>query len=273
MNLKQTKFVKIVADFYATHGRHDLPWRQTHDPYKILVSEIMLQQTQVARVITKYDEFLRLFPTVQSLAQAPLGAVLTAWQGLGYNRRAKMLHQCAETIVDEYKGVWPTGIATLRSLPGIGPYTAGAVAAFAFSIPSTIIETNVRTVYLHHFFSNQSDVPDAALLPIITATLDHDDPRSWYYALMDYGSHLKLTIGNKNTQSKHYTKQSKFAGSDRQIRGAIIRTLSTSNTGATLASLTKELPDTDTPRLLVQLQKLIDEHMIEKVGRAYQLPK
>ncbi len=273
MTKKQEAFVKTVTDFYTTNGRHDLPWRQTHEPYKILVSEIMLQQTQVARVITKYDEFLRLFPTVQSLAKAPLGAVLTAWQGLGYNRRAKMLHQCARTIVDEYKGDWPTDIATLRSLPGIGPYTAGAVAAFAFSIPSTIIETNVRTVYLHHFFSNQSDVPDTALLPIITATLDHDDPRSWYYALMDYGSHLKQTIGNKNTQSKHYTKQSKFAGSDRQIRGAIIRALSATDGGVILTNIAKQISSTDTDRLQGQLTKLLAEQMVEKVGSKYQLPK
>lgn len=273
MNHKQQAFIATVTTFYTAHGRHDLPWRHTRDPYTILVSEIMLQQTQVTRVINKYSDFLKLFPTAQSLAQAPLGAVLTAWQGLGYNRRAKLLHQCAQTIVGEYQGCWPQDIATLRSLPGIGPYTAGAVAAFAFSIPSTIIETNVRTVYLHHFFPKGTDIPDTALLPIITATLDHDDPRSWYYALMDYGSHLKQTIGNKNTQSKHYTKQSKFAGSDRQIRGAIIRTLSTTTTGVTLARLTQQVVTAEPERLRAQLTKLISEQMVQKVGARYQLPK
>lgn len=273
MNQKHKAFVTIIKKFYTTNGRHDLPWRQTHNPYKILVSEIMLQQTQVARVITKYDEFLSQFPTVQSLATAPLGAVLTLWQGLGYNRRAKMLHACAQTIVNEYNGVWPRDIATLRTLSGIGPYTAGAVAAFAFLVPSTIIETNVRTVYIHHFFPNDTEVPDSALLPIITATLDHDDPRSWYYALMDYGSHLKQTIGNKNTQSKHYVKQSKFAGSDRQIRGAIIRALSKANQVLTSSQLINEVKESDTARLEVQLQKLISEKMVEKVGTMYRLPK
>ncbi|MBY0538326.1 A/G-specific adenine glycosylase [Patescibacteria group bacterium] len=273
MNLKQKAFVTTIKKFYTTNGRHDLPWRHTHDPYRILVSEIMLQQTQVARVITKYDEFLNRFPTVQSLATAPLGAVLTLWQGLGYNRRAKMLHECAKTIVNEYNGVWPRDIATLRSLPGIGPYTAGAVAAFAFNVSSTIIETNIRTVYLHHFFPQGTDVPDAALLPIITATLDNTDPRSWYYALMDYGSHLKQTIGNKNTQSKHYSKQSKFFGSDRQIRGAIIRALSSKNTSITFSNILKEISSADQERLRVQLTKLISEKMVEKVGARYQLPQ
>ena len=273
MTKKQSVFVETVKNFYTAWGRHDLPWRQTHDPYKILVSEVMLQQTQVVRVMAKYEEFLSLFPTVDSLAQAPLGAVLTLWQGLGYNRRAKLLHACAQTVVREYKGVWPRDITLLRSLPGIGPYTAGAVAAFAFSIPSTIIETNVRTVYLHHFYPDETNVSDALLLPIIKATLDQTDPRSWYYALMDYGSHLKQTVGNKNTQSKHYTKQSKFEGSDRQIRGAIIRALSLKNTGVTLANILKEISSTDPERLRVQLAKLLAEKMVEKVGARYQLPK
>ncbi len=273
MNQKQRAFVTLVQKFYATQGRHDLPWRQTHDPYKILVSEIMLQQTQVSRVISKYAEFLKTFPTVQSLARSPLGVVLSAWQGLGYNRRAKMLHQCAQTIVGEYSGMWPQDISTLRSLPGIGPYTAGAVAAFAFNIPSTIIETNVRSVYLHHFFPTDTNVPDASLLPIIAATLDAEDPRSWYYALMDYGSHLKQTIGNKSKQSKHYIKQSKFAGSDRQIRGAIIRTLTKAPAGVTLAYLSKEHNTTEIARLKSQLQKLVIEAMVEKVGSRYRLPQ
>ncbi len=273
MTKKQQAFVDTVKKFYTAHGRHDLPWRQTHDPYKILVSEVMLQQTQVARVIPKYAEFLSLFPTVQALAEAPLGAVLTVWQGLGYNRRAKLLHLCAQAIIREYKGEWPYDIATLKSLPGIGPYTAGAVAAFAFSMPSTIIETNIRTVYLQHFFPDETAVPDSLLLPVITSTLDQANPRDWYYAVMDYGSHLKQTIGNKNTQSKHYTKQSKFVGSDRQIRGAIIRTLSQAKTSFTLPVLTKQLGAIEPERLTHQLQKLVTENMVQKVGSRYGLPQ
>jgi A/G-specific adenine glycosylase len=272
MSVKQQKFILTVKKFYTENGRHDLPWRQTTDPYRILVSEIMLQQTQVARVVVKYKEFLQLFPTVEVLAKAPLGAVLSAWQGLGYNRRAKMLHHCAQTIVSDYNGQWPTDITILKSLPGIGPYTASAVGAFAFNIPSTLIETNVRTVYIYHFFKNSIDVTDAQLLPIITDTLDYSDPRSWYYALMDYGSHLKQAIGNKNKQSKHYTKQSKFAGSDRQVRGAIIRTLSQEATGLTLSQIKKNNPDLLPEKFKPQLDQLLKENMVTKTGPKYTLP-
>lgn len=263
----------MVKDFHVAHGRHDLPWRQTHDPYRILVSEIMLQQTQVARVMPKYETFLDTFPTVEALAQAPLGAVLSLWQGLGYNRRAKLLHECAQVVQREYGGVFPSDEATLRTLPGIGPYTASAVLAFAFNTPTVLIETNVRTVYLHHFFPKGTAVPDSALLPIIAATLDTKNPRAWYAAVMDYGSYLKQTIGNKSKQSKHYAKQSKFAGSDRQIRGAIIRALSNTKSGLTIASLTKELSPIAPERIQTPLQKLIGEEMVQKVGNRYCLPQ
>ncbi len=272
MNKKQQAFVSTVNTFYKQHGRHDLPWRHTSDPYHILVSEIMLQQTQVARVIPKYEGFLKTFPTVEVLAKAPLGAVLSAWQGLGYNRRAKMLHECAQSLVSDYAGVWPAEFHTLKSLPGIGAYTASAVLAFAFNKATPLIETNVRTVYLYHFFSKKIDVPDKELMPIIEATLTTKNPRDWYYALMDYGSFLKQTVGNKNTQSKQYTKQSVFKGSDRQIRGAIIRTLSKHSGGLTLATLTKQNNELDGVRIPVHLAKLVSEGMVVKRGAQYLLP-
>ena len=272
MTKKQQAFVSTVNTFYKQHGRHDLPWRQTHDPYTILVSEIMLQQTQVVRVIAKYELFLKTFPTIQSLANTPLGTVLSVWQGLGYNRRAKMLHLCAQAIVSDYKGQWPHDLITLQSLPGIGAYTASALLAFAFKVATPLIETNVRTVYLHHFFPHQSNVPDKELLSIIEATLDTKNTRDWYYALMDYGSYLKQTLGNNNIQSTHYTKQSIFKGSDRQIRGTIIRTLTTNRDGFTLVTLIKQQAPTDPNRLKTQLTNLIKEGLVEKTARRYSLP-
>ncbi len=223
MNSAQKAFVQTVKGHYKKQGRHELPWRLTTDAYSIAVSEIMLQQTQVDRVIPKYTAFLQKFPTVQKLAKAPLSEVLGMWSGLGYNRRAKFLHQMAQAVVNDYKGKFPTQYDDLKKLPGIGPYTAGAISAFAFNQAVPIIETNIRTVYLHHFFKHKSDISDAALHKIIEKTLDTKNPRVWYWALMDYGSHLKSTGIKNNAKSKHYTKQSKFEGSKRQIRGTIMR--------------------------------------------------
>lgn len=223
MHQAERVFIQTVKNYYKKYGRHDLPWRKTADPYKIVVSEIMLQQTQVERVIPKYRAFLKLFPTAHVLAQAPLGAVLHAWSGLGYNRRAKYLQQMAQSIVTEHKGKFPTTIEGFQKLPGIGPYTAGAIYAFAYNKPVPMIETNIRTVYIHHFFPTKKFVSDKDLMKVIEQTLDTKNPREWYWALMDYGSYLKSTGVKNNAKSKHYTKQSKFEGSKRQIRGAIMR--------------------------------------------------
>lgn len=155
----EKKFVKTVWEHYQRHGRRSLPWRRTKNPYYILVSEIMLQQTQVDRVIPKYTSFLKQF-TVKRLSEASLGDVLREWQGLGYNRRAKLLHQCAIQIGNEYKGKFPKTHAELMKLPGIGHYTAGAIMAFAYNSPVPIIETNIRTVFIHHFFHDATDISD-----------------------------------------------------------------------------------------------------------------
>lgn len=272
MNAREQKFVTTVYTYYSEHGRHTLPWRKTHAPYRIVIAEIMLQQTQVERVIPKYKQFLKLFPSVQALAAAPLGEVLVAWQGLGYNRRAKMLHSCAQVLVTTLKGKWPLTHAGLVALPGIGPYTASAILAFAFNIPTPLIETNVRTVYLHHFFPWENDVPDSALLPIIERTLDQKDPRSWYAALMDYGTHLKATVGNKSRASKHHTSQSTFAGSDREIRGAIVRLLS-QLTALSIKEIKKKLDQFEGARIETQLVKLQSEGMVQKLGTTFSLPK
>ena len=216
----------MVMRYWHRHGRHDLPWRRTTDPYRILVSEVMLQQTQVIRVIDFYRSFLRAFPSFRALARATPASVMRVWQGLGYNRRALMLLRCAKVAADEYKGKLPDDYEALRALPGIGPYTAGAVLAFAFDRPVPVIETNIRRVYLHHFFPKRRKVPDSDILPIVIRhSLSVSSPMDWYSALMDYGSWLATQAENPNTRSKHYTRQSAFEGSQRQLRGAVVRVL------------------------------------------------
>lgn len=218
-----TKFRKHIYDYYRKSGRHDLPWRKTHDPYKILVSEIMLQQTQVPRVLKKYEEFLNTFPTAATLAKASVAEVLKIWQGLGYNRRALHLKRVCETIIQEHSGKFPQTAQELESLPGIGQSTRGAIMAFAFGIPTVFIETNIRAIYIHHFFPHKKKVSDKELLPLIEKTLDTKNPRDWYYALMDYGVHLKQTLPNPSRKSAHHTKQSTFKGSNREIRSKILK--------------------------------------------------
>lgn len=270
MNKIDQAFTKTVWEWYAANGRHGLPWRQTTDPYCILVSEIMLQQTQVDRVIPKYEAFLRQFPTVAQLAAAPLATVLVQWQGLGYNRRAKYLHDCAKVVVAEYAGHFPQCEATLRSLPGIGPYTAGAMLAFAFDRGVPIIETNIRTVFIHHYFSQVSLVADKAILAVVTRTLPESAVREWYYALMDYGSFLKRSGMGQLHKSVHYKKQTVFAGSRRQLRGGIIRILTTQHR-ASKNDLQTKLRDFSGAQLETQLQQLIVEGLIVLSGRRYHL--
>jgi len=190
-----------------------------------MVSEVMLQQTQVERVIAKYADFIRQFPTPAALARAPVNGVLAAWQGLGYNRRALSLKACALEIVSRHAGAVPRCHAKLMALPGIGPATATAICVFAFNQPLVLIETNIRTVYIHHFFQAARNVRDADLAPLIEQTLDRRNPRQWYNALMDYGTLLKKLHGNPGRKSAHYARQATFRGSDREIRGLIIKVL------------------------------------------------
>jgi A/G-specific adenine glycosylase len=221
-------FRATVYGHFEAHGR-SFPWRDTRDPYEILVSEVMLQQTQTSRVLPKYREFLTQFPDFDHLARSPLKAVLTTWQGLGYNRRARALKECAERVMSEHRGRLPETSAELMALPGIGPYTAGALMAFAHGVPSVIIETNIRTVFLHEFFSESpSLVHDREIRPLIELTLDTAQPRTWYYALMDYGSHLKSCGRGLNQKSAAYRRQTPFRGSRREIRGRIIALLTCS---------------------------------------------
>ena len=222
MSPKQIRdFQKLVWGFYKANGR-DFVWRRTTNPYHIVVSEIMLQQTQTSRVAEKFPEFLKKFPTFKTLAASTPAEVILVWQGLGYNRRALFLRELARTVVSEYKGKLPQDPEELIKLPGIGKNTAGSVAAFAFNAPTVFIETNIRSVFLHHFFPGQTNIPDSDLIPLIAASVHQDNPREWYWALMDLGVFIKKSQPNPSRASKHHTKQSKFIGSKRQVRGAIL---------------------------------------------------
>ncbi|MBS9778134.1 MAG: A/G-specific adenine glycosylase [Gammaproteobacteria bacterium] len=223
MTHEHQQFYDTIVTYYREHGRHTLPWRIDMSPYKVLVSEIMLQQTQVERVIPFFERWMTEFPTWKDLAHAQQSRVLTLWKGLGYNSRALRLQKLAQIVTTEYNQQLPHDFKELCALPGIGNYTAAAVRAFAFNLYSPLIETNVRRVFIHHFFSDQENVKDCDILHIINEIGEVENPRLWYAALMDYGSTLpKVIKTNPNRKSKHYSKQSKFEGSNRQIRGAIL---------------------------------------------------
>ncbi len=252
-----------------THYRRqarDLPWRATTDPYRILVSEIMLQQTQVPRVREKYALFLTAFPTLAALARAPLARVLQSWQGLGYNRRALLLHRLAQQVTAA-DGVLPATPEKLMALPGIGPATAAAICAYAYNRPVVYIETNIRAVFIHEFFGGRSGISDAQLLPLVAQGLDRRNPRRWYNALMDYGTQLKARHGNPARRSAHHVRQTRFAGSDRQVRGGILRHLLADGPqpAARLAAALAEPP----ARVRRLLATLVREGMLTRCGSAY----
>lgn len=229
-------FQEKILCFYEQQGRQ-FAWRSTKNPYHILVSEFMLQQTQTYRVEPKYEQFLRTFPKIQDCANAPLSDILVLWQGLGYNRRAKYLHQTTKIVLEQYDGVIPCDPSLLSKLPGIGAYTAAAVCTFSFNKPFVFIETNIRTVFINEFFRDPTmKIHDKEIIPLIEKTLPTENPREWYYALMDYGTFLKKTGKNPSIHSVHYTKQSTFKGSKREIRGMIIKIL-TQHTLITKANL------------------------------------
>jgi A/G-specific adenine glycosylase len=253
-------FKKKIWTHYLAHGRHDLPWRTKTSAYRILISEMMLQQTQVSRVIPKFKEFMRTFPT---------SAVLGAWQGLGYNRRAKFLHATAKIS----QGRYPKTVAGLVQLPGIGINTAGAIMAYAYNLQAIFIETNIRRSFIHEFFKGRRDVADKDLMPYIAAAVAHEkNPREWYWALMDYGSMLgrDATLANPNRQSRHYTVQSKFEGSRRQVRGKILKHLLKSQKPESLPRISKAL-EIDEATLSSVIISLVDEELLTKNGLRYSI--
>lgn len=264
------RFRNLVLAYHEREGRHDLPWRKTRDAYRILVSEVMLQQTQAARVVPFYTAFLADFPTIEALAEAPLSKVLVRWQGLGYNRRAKMLHEAAKAIVRDHGGKMPNDVATLESLPGVGHYTARAVAAFAGNQDVVFVETNLRTAVIHHFFPGEEKVADSQVLEILAKALPKGDARRWYAALMDYGAHLKRSGVRVNARSTGYAKQSAFRGSDREARGAILKALAK---GPQKPGYLRGVLGPDrVEQVRAQLTRLLSEGLIEKTGTTYRLP-
>lgn len=218
------EFRHVIYSHYEEAGRV-FPWRQNADPWGVLVSEFMLQQTQTDRVIPYWERWMRLWPSPRDLARAPLETVMREWSGLGYNRRARYIRDCAGTIAKDYQGLVPQTPGELQTLPGIGPYTAGAVACFAYNYPAVFIETNIRAAALHFFFQGREGVKDKEVFPVLEAALDRENPRKWYWALMDYGAALKKLTANPNRKSAHYAKQSPFEGSFRRLRGMVIKAL------------------------------------------------
>jgi len=246
-----TAFRNVVWEYFATH-RRAMPWRERLDPYTVMVSEIMLQQTQVDRVRPKYEAFIQRFPTVHALAHAPLSEVLALWSGLGYNRRAKFLHGAAKEVIERYNGKMPESQKELATLPGIGPNTAGAIIAYAFNEPVIFIETNIRSVLLHHFFQDAEKVNDVDLHEVAAQVLDTSRPREWYWALMDYGTFIKKTFGNNIARASSYRKQSKFEGSLRQVRGQVVALLvEAPRTAEEMAAI---ITDERLPQVLAGLQ-------------------
>lgn len=256
-------FKSLIWDYY-NNNRRAFPWRDEISPYRVFISEIMLQQTQAKRVVEKFEAFIKFLPDFQSLAQASFYDVLKLWKGLGYNRRALALQKSAQIIIAEYEGLLPEEPALLQKLPGIGKATAGSISAFAFNRPTIFLETNIRTVFIHFFFNDRLLVLDKEIESLLEKTVNQECARDWYYALMDYGVMLKKSIGNESRKSAHYTKQSKFKGSDREIRGLVLQALLES------PSLSKEqlisVVDKEASRLHKVISELCAEGLIEASG-------
>ncbi len=261
-------FHTFLYDFYKGNKR-PFPWRSTRNAYHILVSEMMLQQTQTARVVEKLKEFTTAFPDVRSLAAAAPRDVLAAWQGLGYNRRALSLQKAAELIVERHNGIVPRSLELLDDLPGIGRPTAAAIMAYAFNVPELFIETNIRTVFIHLFFKDRETVSDKEIEQLLEIFLDRKNPRQFYNALMDLGVEIKRLTTNPSRKSARHRPQSQFEGSNRQLRGAILRLLLRESTldAATAAAALEE----PRPRVKTCLEQLADEGFLTKSKSAYSL--
>lgn len=263
-------FRGTVLGFYDSSARV-FPWRDTRDPYHILVSEVMLQQTQTSRVEERYPLFLKKFPTVKKLARAPQSEVLAMWQGMGYYRRARNLHRAAMVVCEEHGGVIPEDFKSLRRLPGVGDYTAAAVSAFAFNKPVAMIETNIRAVYLYAWYPDIRDVSDKELLSDIERTMDTKRARDWFYALMDFGVALKKARPGIHERSKHHVKQSAFEGSDRQLAARILKAVLAAKSPISVKSMDLGLA-IDQARLMKAVERLERDKLITRTSRGLLAP-
>jgi A/G-specific adenine glycosylase len=261
-------FQEKIWQFYAVNKRNFV-WRNTDNPYNIVISEVMLQQTQTHRVEQKYNQFIAVYSNFKELANASLKDVLYVWQGLGYNRRAQFLYKLAKKVVNEFEDNLPSSPEILVTFPGIGKTTAASICAFAFNIPTVFIETNIRAVFLYEFFQNKKEVHDQEILPLVEQTLDRINPREWYYALMDYGVMLKRLYDNPSRKSAHYTMQSPFQGSDRQIRSKIIKIL-LKNKHISFSQLSSIIR-CENEKLRKLVQQLCKEKLLKKDGVWYQI--
>lgn len=287
--LKKDHVVRRILAWYRRNGRA-LPWRQTHDPYHILVSEVMLQQTQVDRVIPKYHAFLTQFPTVMALASAPRAAVITAWAGLGYNRRALYLQKAAQKVLRDRDGIFPETIEELRELPGVGDYTARAILSFGFQKPVAMMDTNHRRFYQRVFFGLNTK-SDQALLAAAEQIFPKGRSYDWNQALMDFGSLICATrkplceecpvknwcksypmrprVIGKNKKIK--TRAVRFLDTDRYIRGRIIDALRNSST-LSKKKIHVLFPDKTCERIDAVLGGLERDELLVKKREIYTLP-
>lgn len=262
-NQELQDFCSMIKGFYKQNKRY-FPWRMTDDSYAIFVSEVMLQQTQTERVVRKYEQFMQHFPSWQSVAQSSLHEIMKLWQGLGYNRRARVVFEGAQKIVNVYQGLMPSDPVILETFYGIGAATAGSLCAFAYNMPTVFIETNIRSVFLHTFFNKGMKVTDAVLMPLIAQTLDQTNPREWYYALMDYGVFLKKNGPNPSLRSAHHTKQKRFIGSDRQLRGKIIVLLTQADKQKLPLNFIIKMLRSNDQKIKKLIQDLIKEKLLQE---------
>jgi A/G-specific adenine glycosylase len=257
------EFQKKVFSFYRKYGR-ELPWRKTTDPYKILLSELMLQQTQVNRVILYYEKWISRWPTIHALASASLAEVLQAWMGLGYNTRAINLHKAARKIVTKFGNDVLEAMKQYKEIPGVGRYTSQAVQIFSTNANLVTVDTNIRRIFIKEF-NLPEKVSDKALWELAERCLPRGKSRDWHNALMDYGA---LFLTAKKTGIKPKTQQSKFEGSDRQIRARILRCLLKEK--MSLSELEKTVR-IEQIRLRQILDKMMNEKIIMKKNNSYQL--
>jgi A/G-specific adenine glycosylase len=257
------EFQKKVLSFYKKNGRM-LPWRETTDPYKILLSELMLQQTQVNRVIRYYESWIARWPTIHALASASRVEVLQAWMGLGYNTRAMNLHKAARKIVTQFDSDVLEAMRQYKEIPGVGRYTSQAVQIFATNADLVTVDTNIRRIFIKEFHLPET-VSDKELWMLAERCLPNGRSREWHNALMDYGA-LHLTAQKTGIKSK--TRQSRFEGSDRQLRARIIRILLQNDESLMNISRILNVERTWLQRIL---EKLISEDIILKKNNRYYL--